>query len=291
MNADADTVRVAGLPLFSLLSEAERATLNGLFTPVDVRRGEHIFREGDPGGALYFVRTGRVQIVLEGADGQRIIVSENGPGSIFGEVSLLDGGPRTAGAIAATDAELLTLDRDDLLEFVTRHPPASLALLTVMGRRLRSTNELLRTNASRNVNDEERAILTPASRASNWLTGSVGTWGFVLADLALAAAGLVLATTGLGATAPGGRDPLLLWLGVVVVLVSLQAAALLLARNRQSEKDRLKADLDYQFNLKAELELARLNRKVDELDARVRSQIAGLELDKALATPVRPGTE
>ena len=142
-----DEARLTGLPLFGLLSDAERNTLNELFTAVGAHRGDRVFRRGDPGGSLYFVRSVRVQIVQEDLDGQRIVVSENGPGSVFGEVSLLDGGPRTADAVAAADAVLLTLDRDDLLEFVTKHPPASLALLTVMGQRLRSTNELLRSHA------------------------------------------------------------------------------------------------------------------------------------------------
>lgn len=284
-----EAAKPIGLPLFSLLSEAERATLNGLFSNVGVRRGEAVFRQGDPGGSLYFVRTGRVQIVLEDGGGRRIVVSENGPGSVFGEVSLLDGGPRTADAVAAADSELLTLDRDDLLEFVTKHPPASLGLLTVMGQRLRSTNELLRSNASRNVNDEVKARRTAAARASEGLTAVLGSWGFVLANLALATAGIVLTFVDGAAAFLGGHDPIKIWLGVGLVLVSLQLAALLMARKHQAETDRLKADLDYQFDLKAEIELARLNRKLDDLDERFRSQLAGLELDKALGSPGRSG--
>ena len=171
----ADVARMAGLPLFGQLSEAERATLTGLFTTVGARRGDPIFRQGDPGNSLYFVQTGRVQIVLEDLDGQRIVVSENGPGSVFGEVSLLDGGPRTADAVAATDAVLLTLDRDDLLEFVTKHPPASLPLLTVMVHRLSSTNEMLLAHTSRNANDEERRPGVHLHRS--WPTRSVGLFG------------------------------------------------------------------------------------------------------------------
>jgi CRP/FNR family transcriptional regulator, cyclic AMP receptor protein len=283
----ADVAKLAGLPLFGQLSEAERETLNGLFTTVGARRGDPIFRQGDPGNSLYFVRTGRVQIILEDLDGQRIVVSENGPGSIFGEVSLLDGGPRTADALAAVDTVLLTLDRDDLLEFVTKHPPASLALLTVMGQRLRSTNELLRAHTSRNANDEEKAHRSAASYVTDLMVGLFGSWGGAAAAFALGVVGGGLAFTEPAAHAVMGRDPLLLWLGATVVLVAFLVAGLLMARKQQGDRERLKADLDYQFDLKSELEMARLHRKLDDIDERLKSQLAGLEMDKALGSPGR----
>ena len=87
----------------------------------------------------------------------------------------------------------------------------------------------------------------------------------------------------------GGRDPLLLWLGAGLVLVSFQLSALLMARKQQADKERLKADLDYQFNLKSELEMARLNRSLEMIDEQFRSQRAGQELDQALGSPVRSG--
>jgi CRP/FNR family cyclic AMP-dependent transcriptional regulator len=281
---------LSGLPLFSLLSETERNTLAELFTTVDARRGERLFRRGDPGNSLYIVRRGRIQITLEDLDGQRIILSENGPGVVFGEVSLLDGGPRTADALAAVDSELLMLDRDDLLEFVTKHPPASLALLTVMGQRLRSTNELLRSHASRNANDEEQARQTASTRAAQRLAGVLGSWGFVIIAVGLAIAGLIFALIRSGA-GEKGLDPLELWIGCGLVLVLIQIAALLMTRKHQVEVDRLRAELDYQFDLKAELELAMLNKKLDDLSERFRSQLAGLELDKALGAPVRTGPQ
>jgi CRP-like cAMP-binding protein len=283
-----DMTTLGGLPLFSLLSEPERNTLAELFTTVDARRGERLFRRGDPGNSLYIVRRGVIQIALEDLDGQRIILSEEGPGAVFGEISLLDGGPRTADALAAVDCELLMLDRDDLLEFVTKHPPASLALLTVMGQRLRSTNELLRSHASRNVNEEEQARQTASTRAAQWLAGLLGSWGFMILAVGLATAGLVFAFMRSGA-GEQGLDPLELWIGCGLVLVLIQIAALLMTRKHQVEVDRLRAELDYQFDLKAELELALINKKLDDLAERLRSQLAGLELDKALGTPVRTG--
>ncbi len=152
-----DVAMLGEIPLFALLGEAERATLAELLETVRFRKGETIFTTGEPGDSLFIIRSGRVRIVLEDDRGQRIVLGEGGPGELFGEVSLLDGGPRTASIVALTDIHALSLDREDLLELVTLRPTAALSLMTVMGQRQRSTSEMLRARGSRNVNDEERA--------------------------------------------------------------------------------------------------------------------------------------
>lgn len=283
-----EIAKLTELPLFGLLSEAERETLNGLFTSLSVRRGERVFRQGDLGASLYVVKTGNVEIVLEDIDGQRMPVSQNGPGSVFGEISLLDGGPRTADAVATTDSVLLMLDRDDLLEFVTKHPPASLALLTVMGQRLRSTNELIRTHTSRNPNEEAEARKSVGATAADWIIGVFGSWPFLGAIVALTVIGIGLTALEAGRFTFAGRDLLALWQGLVLILVALPVVCLLLARNQEAVRDRIKADIDYKFNLKSEIELARLNRKLEEMDERLRSEKVGMELDKAINSPTRP---
>lgn len=280
---NADTATISDLPLFGLLSDDERGTLSTLFSTVSVRRGERVFNQGDLGASLYVVRVGRVRIAMEGRDGQQIILSENGPGAVFGEVSLLDGGPRTAEVVALADTELLTLDRDDLLEFITKHPPAALSLLTVMGRRLRSTNDLLLAQSSRNVNDVHREGKSSASLAAESFVGSLGTWVFLLAALAVSGFGLAAS---LSPTLRPARD---VWVAAALGLILVEAAALFMARRLQSEKDRIKADLDYQFNLKAELEFAKLSRKLETVADDLGARLTGIEMDKALSTPSAAG--
>src|SRR5436190_5407567 len=145
------TAILAEIPIFSLLDDQERSTLADLVDSRHFDEGETIFQQGQNGDALYLVRTGRIQVYIESDTGEKIIVGENEHGDVFGEISLLDGGPRTATAVAVEPSEALMLNRERLLELVERHPHVAIDLLTVIGRRLRSTDELLRTRVARNV--------------------------------------------------------------------------------------------------------------------------------------------
>src|SRR4051812_30262894 len=98
-----DVQMLSEIPLFALMGDAERATLAELLETVRYRKGETIFRTGEPGNSLIILRSGRVRVVLEDDQGQRIVLGEGGPGEMYGEVSLLDGGPRTASIVALTD--------------------------------------------------------------------------------------------------------------------------------------------------------------------------------------------
>ena len=264
------------IPLFALLGTAERATLAELLETVRYRKGETIFTTGEPGNSLIVIGSGRVRILLEDDQGQRIVLGEGGPGELFGEVSLLDGGPRTASIIALTDVAALSLDREDLLELITLRPTAALSLMTVMGQRQRSASMLLRSHGSRNANDEEKVRLTGSQHAAEWAAGVLGSWTF-----------LVLATTALVAAfcAPiwgAGRAPFEVLTLALLGLVFLQTSVLLISWNRQTAKDRLKANLDYQFNLKTELGFTQIGDVLAQVSEQVRSLVSGSEADEAL---------
>src|SRR5205085_9592582 len=128
--------------------------------------------------SLYVVRSGNVQVFMEKYEGQKIILRESVKGDVFGDISLIDGGPRTATAVAVEESDTLMLDRDQLLTLITKHPHSGLDLLTVMGRRLRATNELLRTQVSRNVNEEEEESLTFGQRIADRVATFGGSWTF-----------------------------------------------------------------------------------------------------------------
>src|SRR5438445_6187026 len=106
-----DIAILAEIPMFELIDEQERQTLSELLDSCTFSKGETIFSQGDAGDSLFVVRQGRVQAIVTSDDGQAIIVGENERGDVFGEISLLDGGPRTATAVAVEDTECLTLDR------------------------------------------------------------------------------------------------------------------------------------------------------------------------------------
>src|SRR5258708_1836791 len=146
---------LSDVPIFKLLDDNERATLAALFEQRRCGVGETIFHQGEPGDEIFLVSSGRVQVFITSDTGEKIILGENTRGDIFGEISLLDGGPRTATAVATEEADLFALERQDLLDLITKHPHAAMDLLTVVGRRLRATDELLRTHVAKNVNEEE----------------------------------------------------------------------------------------------------------------------------------------
>jgi CRP-like cAMP-binding protein len=267
--AATDVAPLIEVPVFSLLNTEDRHTLAQLFNTLHVDRGDLIFKHGDPGDSLYIIRKGKVEIFMTDERGQRIVLAQNGPGEMFGEISLLDGGMRTASVVAIENTELLMLDRDDLLEFLTRCPAAGLGLLTAMGQRLRATNELLRMTVTRNVNLEDEEHLTLGQWASDRVTAFFGSWRF-LGVILLGLGVVVLFSTTV-------RAALVNFAGLPVVqlaltfLVMLQATFILMTQHRRIAKDRLKADLDYKFNLKAELEMGQLVSTVERISEQLQA--------------------
>ncbi len=277
-----NVAKLSEIPLFALFGEAERATLAELMETVHYRRGETIFTTGESGNSLFIIQSGRVRILLEDDRGQRIVLGEGGPGDLFGEVSLLDGGPRTAGIVALTDVDALSLDRDDLLELVTLRPTSALSLMTVMGRRQRATSELLRTSGSRNVNEEEKVRLTLAQRVADLAVGFFGTWLFLVAALIAVVGPLFAPIWG------AGYRPFEYLMASLLALVFLQTSLLLISWKRNMAKDRLKANLDYQFNLKTEMGFARIDQSLERVSGQVKALVSGSEADEALGRSQRP---
>lgn len=285
----ADVSLLADVPFLTLLNEPERAALAELMDTIRVRQGEIIFHGGDSGDALYITRSGRVQVYVENTQGERIILGENRRGDVFGEISLLDGGPRTATAVAAEDSELVKLDRQHLLELVHRYPHTALDMLSVMGSRLRATNELVRLHVSRNVNVEEEERLTLGDRVADRVAQFGGSWTFIIAFSVVLLLWMVLNTWVFYAR-PFDPYPFILLNLVLSTLAALQAPIIMMSQNRLSAKDRLKADLDYQVNLKAELEVAQLHHKMDRLYESLQAHLAkaGRPADPPRAASPRP---
>jgi uncharacterized membrane protein len=271
------TVTMIGeVPIFELLDAEEREALAQMMDCRDYKGGETIFRYGDAGGHIFILRNGRVELFVESDDGEKIILAENERGDVIGELSFLDGGPRTATALAREDTQVLTMDRERLLEFIDKHPHAAMDLLTVVGRRLRHTDDLLRTRVSRNLNVEEEERMTLGQRVADKVATFGGSWPFIFIFC-----GIMLFWVLLNSTALLSRHfdpyPYILLNLFLSMLAAIQAPVIMMSQNRQASKDRLKGDLDYEVNLKAELEVAQLHRKVDNLYERLEEHWARVE--------------
>jgi uncharacterized membrane protein len=242
----------------------------------DFKKDAVLFEYGDPGGEIFILRNGEVEVFVESPDGERIILGENRRGDVLGELSFLDGGHRTATAVAREDTQTLAMHRDRLLEFIDKHPHAAIDLLTVLGRRLRATDELLRTHVSRNVNVELEEQMALGQRVADRVAAFGGSWTFILIFALTMVVWVVLNTAALFSNHFDPYPYILLNLFLSMV-AAIQAPVIMMSQNRQAAKDRLQADQDYQVNLKAELEIAQLHRKLDHLYQRLEQHWARVE--------------
>jgi len=235
--------------------------------------GQSIYEIGAPGDCLYIVGSGHVHVYAEDDTGETIVLGEHDAGDVFGEISLLDGGPRANAAVAVELTELLRLDRDCLVELVTSHPHAALDLLTHVGQRLRQTEELMRSHVSRNANVEEDESLTFGQRIADKVAAFGGSWTFIILFSAVIAAWMFVNSSGV-ITKIFDPFPYILLNLALSALAAIQAPVIMMSQNRQAQKDRIKSELDYEVNLKAELEVANLHRKIDKIYERIQQRWA-----------------
>jgi uncharacterized membrane protein len=258
---------LAEVPLFKLLDDTARATLAERLERISAPAGKTLFSRGDPGDALYVVISGEIEIFFKNDTGERIVLEKARGGDFFGEISLLDGGPRTAAAVATADTEVLVVDRADLAEFLRLRPESAMALLTAMGQRLRESARLLRHSVSRDINEETEDKRTRVMKVADWISDFSGSLPFLFIHIGIFFVWIVLNTGPLARTDIGGFDPFPF--GLLTMVVSLEAIILsvfvLLSQNRQVARDRVRNDIEYQVNLKAELEIAHLHEKFDQL--------------------------
>ena len=253
------------VPLFASLDDDAARDLRSLLSDKTVPQNTRLFRQGDKGDAMYLIESGRVRISIRDEDDAEVILAELAQGDFFGEMSIIDGRQRSADAKVIDDARLAILSRDAFLSFVRSNPDVALEMLSALTDRLRRTDELLRSRVSRNANEEEKARLTLADRAADLIAEFGGSWKFIGVSIALIIFWIIFKSVIL----IRGFDPApyqMLNL-VLAVIAGMQAPIIMMSQNRQGEKDRLRADLDYQVNLKNELSLAEVLRRLDVLES------------------------
>jgi len=271
-----DAAELATVKLFELLDDDE---LNELSRSIDtelLKAGETLFNAGDYGESLYIVNSGEVELYIKDTAGQKIVLKVAEEDDIFGEISMLDNRPRSATATAITDAELFVLDRDDLLLLFQKQPDAGLNMLAAMSSMLRDADNLLRTRVSRNVNEELEEKLSTLQRIADWIAWFSGSMQFLILNGLWFAVWIVINTLPTGISQ---FDPFPF--GLLTMIVSLEAIFLscfvLISQNRQAEKDHIRSDIEYEVNIKAELEIAHLHEKTDQIYEQMVARLAGIE--------------
>lgn len=280
---------IRSVPLFAGLDDEAATELRSLLCEREVQRETPLFRAGDKGDAMYLIESGRVRISVIDEDKKEIVLAELARGDFFGEMSIIDGKQRSADATVIEDARLAELSREKFLHFIQSNPSVALEMLSATFARLRQTDKLLQHRVSRNVNEEQEKRMTIADRAADAIAEFGGSWKFIGAALALIVFWIVLNSyiliTGFD---PSPYQMLNL---VLAVVAGLQAPIIMMSQNRQSGKDRLRADLDFRVNLKNELALTEVLRRLDVLESERLPQLFTQQNEKIanLRAPVIQG--
>jgi len=257
---------IRSVPLFASLDDKATIELRNLLQTRSVASETKLFRAGDLGDAMYLIESGRVRIAVTDDDKKEIVLADLAQGDFFGEMAIIDGKQRSADATVTEDARLAVLSRDNFLSFIHDNPAVALEMLSATFSRLRRTDRMLQQRVSRNVNEEQKKRMTVADRMADLIAEFGGSWKFIGAAIGFLIFWVLLNTWLLQGK---GFDPfpyVLLNL-VLGMITGLQAPIIMMSQNRQSEKDRLRADLDYQVNLKNELSLTEVLRRLDVLES------------------------
>ena len=259
MACDASILRE--VPFFALLDDEELAVLAGQVDLTKFAARQRIYRIGDPGGRAYVLVSGAVRVTTVDEDQQDVVVDEPAGGEFFGFASMLDNSPHQTNAIAVDETVCIEVDRDDIETLIQRRPHAAMDMLSVLGRQIHGAQQLVRVRAARNPNEIIEAEMTVGERIADGVAGFGGSWTFILSFLA----GLTIYSAINVALGRRAWDPypfILLNL-LLSMLAALQAPVIMMSQNRQDTRDRLRGELDFAVNRRAEAEVQALSRKLN----------------------------
>ena len=259
------------VPLFALLDEEETAVLAGQVELKKFAPRQRIYKMGDASGQAYVMVSGKVRVTTLDQDQQEVIVDEPSHGEFFGFASMLEQTPHQTSAIALEETECLEVSRQDISVLLQHKPLAGMDMLTVLGRQFHASQQLVRVRASRNPNEVIEKEATLGERLADSVARFGGSWVFILTFLVLSMT-YVAANVFLRRSAWDPYPFILLNL-FLSMLAAVQAPVIMMSQNRQDTKDRVRSELDFDVNRRAESEIQGLARKLNLLG----DQIADVE--------------
>jgi uncharacterized membrane protein len=252
------------VPLFALLDDDETEVLASQVELKSFASRERIYKAGTPGGAAYVMVSGKVRVSTMDEDGQEVIVDEPSQGEIFGFASMVEQTPHHTNAVALQESTCLEIDRHDITVLLERKPHAGIDLLTVMARQIHAAQELVRARAARSPNDIIEREATFGERIADSVAGFGGSWTFITLFLGVLVVYTIINIT-LGRSAWDPYPFILLNL-FLSMLAAIQAPVIMMSQNRQNTRDRLRSELDFDINRRAETEIKGLAHKLNLLD-------------------------
>jgi CRP/FNR family cyclic AMP-dependent transcriptional regulator len=255
------------IPLFALLDDEEMAVLAGQVELKTFAARQRIYKIGDPGGRAYVLVTGKVRVTTVDEDHQEVQVDEPACGEFFGFASMLDQTPHQTNATALDETTCMEVDRNDISILLERKPHAGMDMMTVLGRQFHASQQLVRIRAQRNPNEVIEEKMTPGEHIADAVAKFGGSWSFIITFGVI----LVLYSSiniGLGKSAWDPYPFILLNL-FLSMLAAIQAPVIMMSQNRQDTKDRLRGELDYDVNRRAEAEIKALSQKLNLLGEKI----------------------
>ncbi len=256
-----DPEELKDVPLFALLDNDEIAVLAG---QVDLKvffARQRIYKIGDPGRHAYILLSGNVEVTTVDEDHQEVLVDQPGHGQFFGFASMLDQTPHQTNALATEETNCIEISRDDIATLLQRKPMAGMDILTVLGHQFHASQQLVRLRASRNANEVIEEEYTFAERVADEVASFGGSWTFIILF------GVVLTIYTCTNIALKGKAwdpyPFILLNLFLSMLAAIQAPVIMMSQNRQDKKDRLRSELDFDVNRRAEAEIQNLSRKLN----------------------------
>ena len=255
------------IPLFALLDDDEMAVLAAQVEIKKFAARQRIYKIGEPGKHAYVMMSGTVRVTTVDEDHQEVLVDEPGRGDFFGFASMLEDTPHQTTALAMEETVCLEVSRDDIEVLLKRKPMAGMDMLTVVSRQFHASQQLVRVRANRNSNDVIEQEMSFGDRVADSVARFGGSWTFIILF------GVVLFLYTTTNTVLKGRAwdpyPFILLNLFLSMLAAIQAPVIMMSQNRQDTKDRVRGELDYDVNLRAESEIQRLSNKLNLLNEKI----------------------
>jgi CRP/FNR family cyclic AMP-dependent transcriptional regulator len=255
------------VPLFALFDDEEIAVLA---QQVDMKKfgaRQRIYKTGDSGGSGYVLVSGSVAVSTVDQDNQEVTIDQPGPGEFFGFASMLGQTPHQTEAVAREESLCVEIDRADIFTLLQRKPHAGMDLLTVLSHQIHAAQELVRSRAMRNANEVIEQEETRSEHIADAVARFGGSWAFII-SFALVLVAYSGTNVALGQKAWDPYPFILLNL-FLSMLAAIQAPVIMMSQNRQDKKDRLRSELDYDVNRRAEAEIQGLARKLNLVSEKV----------------------
>jgi CRP/FNR family cyclic AMP-dependent transcriptional regulator len=252
------------VPLFSLLDDDELCVLAGQVEIKKFAPRQRIYKIGDSEGHAYVMVSGKVRVSIVDDDHQEVVVDEPAHGEFFGFASMLEQTPHQTNATALEETICLEVDREDISTLLQRKPHAGMDMLTVLGRQFHQSQQLVRVRASRNPNEVIEEDLTFGDRIADSVAHFGGSWSFIIISFAVIIAYVITNLILRGAA--WDPYPFILLNLFLSMLAAIQAPVIMMSQNRQDSKDRVRGELDYDVNRRAEREIQNVTHKLNVLD-------------------------